>query len=240
MKRFFILFGLLFSTVVFADTITINWGVDNQTYTTTTCQSGNDVILPATPTKRGHVFRGWTAEHFNRGTFTNWVAVPTTETGYLQNTYGNRTPLNGDYIIVNNAIGYSINFNNPIYIKVVKNAYGANEWKLSVDNGEEFKVSRAQGYILTKQYEDFELRFEVNTTSVQIYSNINMKYNDVVVSAGDPIISFSYNVSNGTEYIMYYNASGIDFSGTWRFVYDGIWGIDGKSGWKPVEQIISE
>lgn len=42
-----------------ADTETINWYVDGTDYTTTTCQSGGDVTLPAAPTKTGYTFVGW-------------------------------------------------------------------------------------------------------------------------------------------------------------------------------------
>ena len=49
----------IFTTVSFADTETINWYVDGNTYTQTTCQTGGDVILPTAPTKRGYVFKGW-------------------------------------------------------------------------------------------------------------------------------------------------------------------------------------
>ena len=60
MKRLVILFGILICTICCADTINIKWfneGVSE--YTTTTCQIGDDIILPNTPTKRGHTFAGW-------------------------------------------------------------------------------------------------------------------------------------------------------------------------------------
>lgn len=60
MKRFLVLWSsLMFTTASYADTETINWYVDGNTYTQTTCQTGGDVILPTPPTKRGYVFKGW-------------------------------------------------------------------------------------------------------------------------------------------------------------------------------------
>ena len=45
--------------VSYADTETINWYIDGTNYTSTTCQSGGDVTLPAAPTKTGYTFVGW-------------------------------------------------------------------------------------------------------------------------------------------------------------------------------------
>lgn len=39
----------------------IEWYVDNQLYANTSCESGDDVILPAAPTKQGYTFTGWNA-----------------------------------------------------------------------------------------------------------------------------------------------------------------------------------
>ena len=58
MKRFLILFAIFFCANSFADTETINWYVDNQTYTTT-CEIGGDINLPETPYKKGYTFQGW-------------------------------------------------------------------------------------------------------------------------------------------------------------------------------------
>ena len=78
--------ALFICTLAIADNITINWGIDNQLYTTTTCTVGGDVILPSI-SKRGHVFRGWQPEHFDRGTFANWEAVPYITAEYQRNVY---------------------------------------------------------------------------------------------------------------------------------------------------------
>jgi len=38
---------------------TTNWYVDGTLYQTTSCTSGNDVVPPTPPTKRGYTFSGW-------------------------------------------------------------------------------------------------------------------------------------------------------------------------------------
>ena len=59
MKRFLILLSTLFCAVANADTITVNWDNGDQTYTTTTCEAGDDIVLPTIQTKRGYTFQGW-------------------------------------------------------------------------------------------------------------------------------------------------------------------------------------
>ncbi len=60
MKRFVLfLFAIFVCHFSHAQTETINWYVDGNVYTTTTSESGADIILPATPTKRGYTFQGW-------------------------------------------------------------------------------------------------------------------------------------------------------------------------------------
>lgn len=51
-----------------ADTETVNWYVDNVLYDTTTCESGDDIILPTAPIKRGHTFNGWTSGLYDMST----------------------------------------------------------------------------------------------------------------------------------------------------------------------------
>lgn len=62
MKRLFVLlFSLLLCNISYADIITINWiNAEGIQHTQTTCESGDDVILPNnTPTKYGYEFIGW-------------------------------------------------------------------------------------------------------------------------------------------------------------------------------------
>ena len=51
---------MLFATSAHATTINLNWVVDDTNYANTTCESGGDLILPATPpVKYGYTFKGW-------------------------------------------------------------------------------------------------------------------------------------------------------------------------------------
>ena len=70
-----------FFGTVFADTETLNWIVDGQTYTTTTCESGGDIILPTPPSKPGYVFRGW------KNIFTPIEYLQSTGTQYIDTRY---------------------------------------------------------------------------------------------------------------------------------------------------------
>lgn len=69
MKRFVaIIIGVFLCCVAYADTETINWYVGNDSYAQTTCETGTDIILPTTPTKRGHTFDGWVVPLYDLST----------------------------------------------------------------------------------------------------------------------------------------------------------------------------
>lgn len=58
-KIIMFLCATFYTCTIYANTETIRWSVDG-TVTTTTCQSGGAVTLPATPpNKRGYTFAGW-------------------------------------------------------------------------------------------------------------------------------------------------------------------------------------
>ena len=60
MRKFGIMFVLLLTVSANATTVNLNWVVDDTAYTTTTCETGGDLILPATPpAKYGYAFKGW-------------------------------------------------------------------------------------------------------------------------------------------------------------------------------------
>ena len=74
-----------------ANTETVNWFVDKVLYTTTTCESGDDVVLPIAPTKRGHTFSGWTSGIYDMSTINTSVQGTAYEAKSASNTcwYGN-------------------------------------------------------------------------------------------------------------------------------------------------------
>lgn len=78
MKKFiaFIFCGITFTFIANAESINIDWIVDNETYTTTTCNIGDDLILPAAPTKYGYTFQGWLTYipiEYIESTGTQWI-----------------------------------------------------------------------------------------------------------------------------------------------------------------------
>lgn len=83
MKKLLILLTTLCCFTVFAETYTMDWYMDGETYTQTTCQPGDDVILPQTPYKYGYTFDGWityTPIEYLESTGTQWI-----DTGYKPN-----------------------------------------------------------------------------------------------------------------------------------------------------------
>lgn len=227
MKKIFIfLFGIFFCTLAIANNITLNWDIDNQTYTTTTCTVGGDVELPTPPTKRGYIFRGWQAEHFDRGTFADWTNVPTNPSLYREDHHGNRMPLYNDSMVVTDAGGVPSQISGSIVVSKPT----ANH-KIIIND-----VAVVGNYTLDS------VTYTVTNTnggnSIVLTANKGVIYNNVIIKAGSPIVSTSYyGIVNPTN--LYYSTLN-DLSGTWRFIYDGIWENDGQLGWKQDYQISNE
>ncbi len=84
-KILFLILGLLFTHVSMADTLNIDWLVDGQTYTQTSCTVGGDIILPTAPTKRGYTFLGWGTYkpiEYIEFTGTQYIDLGSLTTGY--------------------------------------------------------------------------------------------------------------------------------------------------------------
>ena len=230
MKRFALLItALLACNTLKADTITINWGVDSSIYDTTTCEIGNDVLLPTTPTKRGYIFRGWTAEHFDRGTFANYASIPQNANNYQSDMYNNQTPLSGDYITITEACDYFVDDNPNL------------SFETHSTGGETASIDVT---VLGKTYNYFfrnvSSKTRIGNTNFfiqysgtwQVSADVPMIINNVFYPVGS-VYSWSYNR------VVNFDASGCVNASTWKFVYDGVWEIDGKNGWKPDYQITS-
>ena len=239
MKRIICVLCLLCCGVAFAGQVTINWGTDNQTYTTTTCEVGGDVILPAPPTKRGYTFRGWKKDSFNRGTVANCKEIPINVNEYVQDKYGNRTPKENDTIIVNDASDYiDSDFLRDEDNIVVTKATGA--YNIYVSIGQT---------ITSYYYTTIQSWFQLTDNISIIYrpgapgrwylkSDIPYYVNNILTTGEKEILNTKSEV--GTS--VYVSAKMTDFepvvlNGSWKFVYNGIWDMDGIFGWTPVEQI---
>ena len=255
---------LAFFDTTNADTIDIQWGSDNQTYTTTTCTVGGDVLLPNAPTKRGYIFKGWQKDIFNRGTFANWDAVPDryTEPSLYEPDYHNsRKPLNDDYVIITNASDYyaptSTNlFNKPERTYYLNKQFGGNctigddnqgrviidlpldyligkksVFQIIGDNfiidgscyGKTYNYFRGGQYTGNKFYSMADAYTNIDTFRIQL-----RKTNGTAITESD---------WQNLNVLLYTVDSTSNYSGTWKFVYDGVWGANGKNGWKPLEQV---
>ena len=65
-----------------------------------------------------------------------------------------------------------------------------------------------------------------------------MVCNGTTYNSGDLVFVESWTNTSTIEF--YFPKQTNILSGTWKFVYQGTWETDGKYGWKPVEQIISQ
>ena len=139
-KILFLILELLFVQIASADTVNIDWSVDGQTYTQTTCTVGGDIILPTAPTKRGHTFLGWaiyTPIEYIESTGTQYI-----DTGFMPNQNS------GMEIDV-----YSIRSNDPNFAGVFDGTYfwgcnansGVSTTNFIVSNGSASNYWRAQG-----------------------------------------------------------------------------------------------
>ena len=189
------------------------------------------MTLPTTPTKRGHIFKGWHAEHFDRGTFANWSAVPTSAASYSQDYFGNRTPVYNDFIVVTDATGYTPQMTS--FITVSKQASN----HAIIINNTTVGTSNA-----TRTYTVDGVKYTVTNSaggsSIVLTADKNVKYDKKIIPAGSAIISTKHGASIGAANLYYSKLNNLD--GTWKFVYHGDWEIDGQSGWESAEQIVSE
>jgi len=84
-KILILLISIFLPYNVFCESINMDWIVDNETYTTTTCNIGDDLILPAAPTKYGYTFQGWVAYtpiEYIEFTGTQYIDLGSLTTGY--------------------------------------------------------------------------------------------------------------------------------------------------------------
>ena len=238
MKRFFI---LLYATFVcgicLAQTETINWYDGADIYTTTTCESGSDVLMPNAPVKPGYNFVGW-YEFFNRGTFATWNDVPTTDVNqYMTDANGNNTPQNGDYIIVTNASDYIIDDMDGYYTFQ----------RIYVESGQNptirIRYDGTTNDILTPNTGAFgpndTLVFNSSYNEKTLKANKYIRIDGVDYYPGKQIVTMNiyYRIPTNVFKVQFSTSGTGNFLGTWLFRYRGDWATDGVFGWKPESQI---
>lgn len=90
-KLLFLIFGLMFTQIGMADTVNIDWLVDGQTYSQTTCTPGDTITPPTAPAKYGYTFREWrvyTPIEYIESTGTQYIdtgVTPNQDTSVLLN-----------------------------------------------------------------------------------------------------------------------------------------------------------
>ena len=178
-----------------AKTETLNWYIDGNTYATTTCESGDDVLLPAAPTKRGYTFKGWLNYQpieYLESTGTQYI-----DTGVLTNS---EIELRFMFVLKNYSIdgGYS---------SILAARVSAQEDAIS------------QGILGGNFYYGFGNNSEANITTFELnkkFSVIQNKYsiliNNVVYSYAD-----AYNTNFTREGALYMFARNVIGSGVQNF-----------------------
>lgn len=245
MKRFLLFLSALFiATTAIAENMTINWGTDNQLYTTTTCEVGDDVILPSPPTKRGHIFKGWEKDSFDRGTWANWQEVPNEKHDYPEDVYGNRKPMTNDYMVVTDANLYvSGDFGtNPRNVVIVR-GNGNYDINVIINGAVTYYNYTSMNGIYIQLTDWLSIKYNPGAPGYWYIKTTNTYFNNNEAKTqanGTRILSTKDDA--GTTIYLSENTDALPapLFGSWRFIYRGIWEQDGKVGWKPSEQIINQ
>ena len=87
MKKFLGFVGAIFiSTFAIAQTISIDWVADENIYAQTTCDVGDNLVLPSTPpTKYGHTFVGWVKPEYAELEYIAFAVGRSIDTGFVPN-----------------------------------------------------------------------------------------------------------------------------------------------------------
>lgn len=167
-----------------------------------------------------------------RGTFGNWSLVPTTTSGYEADDNGNTTPLKNDYMVVNDGSG---KLDDSSFIYLPDTTGGGASFGCTY-NGitQTVKYTSATGEanaktlnnVINVYYNSNTGKWVVKTLRSCTFDNVNYNTNDVIAQWGyssyrEGYVAYSQNTNGGI------------------FVYDGVWGTDGKNGWKVIASINS-
>lgn len=233
MKRIFAIWMLFISTAAVADTHDITFMIDNNIYHTTTCTIGNGVSVPNAPEKYGHDFTGWQPIYY-RGTFETWNDIPTTINSYIADANGSYTPMENDYIIINNASDVP-ELNNEFEIQVSTDKYGwewTNYCRTIIDGVDYGCNGTIYGGILTVSPRAV-VGGNVHTTWLSDTNDILFK--DKIYPIGNFFSLLQDPKNNGTH--VGYFINDFPYSGKWMLRYRGNWDVDNRSGWYAVKKM---
>lgn len=169
-------------------------------------------------------------ESFFRGRFTDWADVPTIAQMYNLDFNNNRKPTNNDYIVVEDASGFTPGLDIELAI--------------SQTGTREFVIEGIKNYApaapdsVSWELDDITITasFAVGGDGLRTYftANKTVLCDGVVYAPGEYFAKIVYYGDPGRN-IYYSNNESL--SGSWRFVYRGVWDTDLTSGWKAEYQI---
>lgn len=160
-----------------------------------------------------------------RGTFDTWDLVPTDIGGYNQDNNGNTTPLQNDYIVLNNGSG-KLDDSSFIYQPnitgggaSIANTYNGVTQTVVYYNVTGSANAKILNNVVSIYYNSNTGKWVVTTLVDCVFNNTSYSANDIIAEWGyssyhDGHIKYSSNSENG----------GI-------LVYNGIWDTNGKDGW---------
>lgn len=165
-------------------------------------------------------------ESFFRGRYADWANVPTNSTSYPADLHGDKTPTQGDYIVVLDSSSYT---SDDFIEKFTFQWLGQAEGRVKITyNGVE-TIYGDGTYPIKNIGPDGCVTLASNNG--QLVFNKPCKVGENIRYAGD------YIWINLSALVIYTSAPAGLYQGSWRFAYDGVWATNGKSGWKPEYQI---
>lgn len=163
-----------------------------------------------------------------RGAWTTWTDVPLDGNDYPEDYVGNKKPTNNDYMVVQDASGYSSADFNDSFTIFYKTATGPGSnnffWTY---NGVTHSVPYYNTGTLMGPYNELKI---ISVAQVEILKTVRI--NDVIYMAGEV-----WNLTGEQIYTVYTTITTQTYEGQWRFQYIGNWDTNGKFGWHPQYQI---
>ena len=167
-----------------------------------------------------------------RGNWATWTDVPTQANLYPEDYVGNKTPTNNDYMVVTDASDY-ISEETEV-LRLVTHSTGGGDASIDVTI---LATSETLNYLYTKtgawtQIGDTDFYIAYITFRWHVTNRTKPFSIDGVSYAPNESYSWSYATEINKTVNGYYV-----YTGSWRFLYVGTWGVDGKNGWHPTYPI---
>lgn len=165
-------------------------------------------------------------ESFFRGRYADWANVPSNSTSYPADLHGDKTPTQGDYIVVIDSSDYtSDDFTDSFTFQWL--GQGTGQVKITY-NG--IETIYGDGTYPIKNIGP-DGCVTLASDNGQLFFNKPCKVGGNIRYPGE------YVWINPSALVIYTSVPAGLYQGSWRFAYDGVWATNGKSGWKPEYQI---